>query len=456
MVKRFLQERAKGCTCPPDFPVCVCGKEPELRILTKKARATVRTRARRQPTSSIGPAPRRGESVTSYAETARAEPKRGRAERRARAEPRSRSRAAHARPRSTLGGMLWIAVVAVLLAGVVAVNVAVLRLNVRLDKASQAAPRAAGGRRPAPVRPLERGRERPDQPGRAVEARPRPGRSEHDALSQAEAVSPRTPNRRIRLLLLGFVLLFAVTLGRAAWLQVVKGADYQQLAVRQHRETVPIPAGRGTIFDRTGEPLAIGEQTTTVFADPKAIQNPPEGCRRGRQGVRSGAELPLPRHHEPQARLRLRRAQGGSRRGGQARAPEHRGARVLLRGEARLPAGRRRRAGRRVRRHRQPRARRARALARLEARRQGGQRDDRQGPVRPRRRRRQVAPGEPRQERDADDRPSDPGQRRVDPRRDRAASGTRRAARRSCSTRAPGRSWRWRTRRPSTRTGSGQ
>jgi cell division protein FtsI/penicillin-binding protein 2 len=87
-------------------------------------------------------------------------------------------------------------------------------------------------------------------------------------------VSPRTPNRRIRLLLLGFVLLFAVTLGRAAWLQVVKGADYQQLAVRQHRETVPIPAGRGTIFDRTGEPLAIGEQTTTVFADPKAIQDP--------------------------------------------------------------------------------------------------------------------------------------------------------------------------------------
>jgi cell division protein FtsI (penicillin-binding protein 3) len=87
-------------------------------------------------------------------------------------------------------------------------------------------------------------------------------------------VSPRTPNRRIRLLLLAFVLLFGITLGRAAWLQVVKGADYQQLAVRQHHETIPIPAGRGTIYDRTGEPLAIGEQTTTVFADPKAIQNP--------------------------------------------------------------------------------------------------------------------------------------------------------------------------------------
>ncbi len=37
LVKRFLQERAKGCTCPPEFPVCVCGKNPELRLLTRKA-----------------------------------------------------------------------------------------------------------------------------------------------------------------------------------------------------------------------------------------------------------------------------------------------------------------------------------------------------------------------------------------------------------------------------------
>lgn len=36
IVKRFLRERARGCTCPPDFPVCVCGHEPELRLLTTK------------------------------------------------------------------------------------------------------------------------------------------------------------------------------------------------------------------------------------------------------------------------------------------------------------------------------------------------------------------------------------------------------------------------------------
>ena len=36
IVKQFMVERSKGCTCPPDFPVCVCGKHPELRLLTRK------------------------------------------------------------------------------------------------------------------------------------------------------------------------------------------------------------------------------------------------------------------------------------------------------------------------------------------------------------------------------------------------------------------------------------
>ena len=36
IVKRFLRDRARGCTCPPEFPICICGHEPELRILTPK------------------------------------------------------------------------------------------------------------------------------------------------------------------------------------------------------------------------------------------------------------------------------------------------------------------------------------------------------------------------------------------------------------------------------------
>jgi 16S rRNA (cytosine1402-N4)-methyltransferase len=36
IVKRFLRDRARGCTCPPELPVCVCGKQPEARVLTPK------------------------------------------------------------------------------------------------------------------------------------------------------------------------------------------------------------------------------------------------------------------------------------------------------------------------------------------------------------------------------------------------------------------------------------
>jgi 16S rRNA (cytosine1402-N4)-methyltransferase len=36
-VKRFLVERARGCICPPDLPVCACGREPEAELLTRKS-----------------------------------------------------------------------------------------------------------------------------------------------------------------------------------------------------------------------------------------------------------------------------------------------------------------------------------------------------------------------------------------------------------------------------------
>jgi len=81
-------------------------------------------------------------------------------------------------------------------------------------------------------------------------------------------------NSRIRLLVLAFVGLFAVALVRAAWIQVVDGNAYAAMASKQQRETIEIPAGRGTIFDRTGEPLAIGELATTVYADPRHIVSP--------------------------------------------------------------------------------------------------------------------------------------------------------------------------------------
>jgi 16S rRNA (cytosine1402-N4)-methyltransferase len=37
IVKRFLRDAEQGCTCPPDFPVCVCGSEPTMRATPRRA-----------------------------------------------------------------------------------------------------------------------------------------------------------------------------------------------------------------------------------------------------------------------------------------------------------------------------------------------------------------------------------------------------------------------------------
>lgn len=36
IVKQTFAELAQGCTCPKNFPVCVCGKKPELKVITRK------------------------------------------------------------------------------------------------------------------------------------------------------------------------------------------------------------------------------------------------------------------------------------------------------------------------------------------------------------------------------------------------------------------------------------
>ncbi|MCI8336713.1 MAG: 16S rRNA (cytosine(1402)-N(4))-methyltransferase RsmH [Peptococcaceae bacterium] len=36
IVKNIMKELAKGCTCPPQLPVCVCGKKPQIKIISRK------------------------------------------------------------------------------------------------------------------------------------------------------------------------------------------------------------------------------------------------------------------------------------------------------------------------------------------------------------------------------------------------------------------------------------
>jgi cell division protein FtsI (penicillin-binding protein 3) len=86
-------------------------------------------------------------------------------------------------------------------------------------------------------------------------------------------VSGRLANRRIRLLVAVFAVVFGLTLLRAFWLQGVRAQAFGRMAASQHRQTVTVAANRGTIYDSTGVQLAIGEQAITVYADPLQIKD---------------------------------------------------------------------------------------------------------------------------------------------------------------------------------------
>ena len=87
-------------------------------------------------------------------------------------------------------------------------------------------------------------------------------------------MSQRTSNRRVRLLVGVFTLAFAAVLARAGWIEAVRGPSLSRLAASQHREQVTIPARRGTIYDRNGVEIAIGERAMTVYANPQQIRDP--------------------------------------------------------------------------------------------------------------------------------------------------------------------------------------
>ena len=51
IVKNAMAEAAKGCTCPPNFPVCVCGNKPKIAVLTRKPIIATREEVEENPRS---------------------------------------------------------------------------------------------------------------------------------------------------------------------------------------------------------------------------------------------------------------------------------------------------------------------------------------------------------------------------------------------------------------------
>lgn len=79
------------------------------------------------------------------------------------------------------------------------------------------------------------------------------------------------PARRLALCSLAVVVVFGALAFRVTQLQVLSGNRYQQMSLRQTLQTVPLPAQRGTIFDRNGSDLAMSIELTSVYADPKQV-----------------------------------------------------------------------------------------------------------------------------------------------------------------------------------------
>ncbi len=84
----------------------------------------------------------------------------------------------------------------------------------------------------------------------------------------------RPPLSRLVALLAAMILALCGIFARLTVLQVSQAASLQDLALQQRLRTVELPATRGEIVDRSGEPLAISLEARDVYADPRYITDP--------------------------------------------------------------------------------------------------------------------------------------------------------------------------------------
>lgn len=86
--------------------------------------------------------------------------------------------------------------------------------------------------------------------------------------------------RRMRVLAAAWLACLGVVLGRVAHLQTAASERLRELGLQQQVATVTIPAPRGRIYDRAGRELAANVVRDSVYAVPKAIQDPQGFARR--------------------------------------------------------------------------------------------------------------------------------------------------------------------------------
>lgn len=125
---------------------------------------------------------------------------------------------------------------------------------------------ASGGRRRPPQgrRPRPQARTSPRASGRTARKRPPQARKRFKS---------RSPRRLVGLFLI-FTIAFGAMAVRLVSLQIVDGPAYAEQAAAQREREELIPARRGAIFDRSGEPLAISVDLQTLWTDPSQVEDP--------------------------------------------------------------------------------------------------------------------------------------------------------------------------------------
>lgn len=83
---------------------------------------------------------------------------------------------------------------------------------------------------------------------------------------------------RMRMVALLFTVVFALTAGRAFYLQVMQKERLEKIAEKQHQRIVALTPGRGAIYDRNNAPFAVSIEMDSCYAETRNIPNLPEAA----------------------------------------------------------------------------------------------------------------------------------------------------------------------------------
>ncbi|MFZ2299274.1 MAG: penicillin-binding protein 2 [Aquabacterium sp.] len=92
-------------------------------------------------------------------------------------------------------------------------------------------------------------------------------------------LASRTPVWRVKFLIGGIGLGFAVLIGRAAWIQIIHNDFFQEQGANRYERRIELQANRGRILDRNGELLASSVPSPSLWAIPKDLKATPQQVR---------------------------------------------------------------------------------------------------------------------------------------------------------------------------------